>query len=141
MRVLFISTDFPFETNEGALTQGGGGACIAQLAEGMSDRGHDIEVVTRAEPDFTGELFDFPIHRTSFADMGFRESKITHYFSANKKCKQLLRDKKFDIIHSHNPLAGLTGTKVAKDNHIMIFFDMLFPRGKRRCPPLNKKKK
>jgi len=114
MRVLFVSTDFPYQAKEGAITQGGGGACIAQLAEGLSKEGFDIEVVTRLEPEITGELYDFPIHRTKFYNLGFRESKITHYLPATKECKRLLAEKEFDILHTHNPVAGLTGCKLSK---------------------------
>jgi len=115
MRVLFVSTDFPYAAKEGAITQGGGGACIAQLAEGLSKKGFDIELVTRLEPEMSGELYDFPIHRTKFYNLGFRESKITHYFPATKECKRLLSEKRFDLIHTHNPTAGMTGCKVSKE--------------------------
>ncbi len=114
MRILFVSTDFPYKARGGAVTQGGGGACIAQLAEGLSQNGFEIEVVTRSEPDMSGELYGFPIHRTNFYNLGFRESKITHYLPATKECKRLLSGKGFDIIHTHNPTAGLTGCKVSK---------------------------
>jgi len=114
MRLLFISTDFPYNSEEGTINQGGGGACVAQLAEALHNRGFEIEVVTSKEPSLKSELFDFPIHRTKFYNLGFRESKITHYISATREAKKLLSEKKFDIIHSHNPTAGLTGCKLAK---------------------------
>ncbi|MBN2518231.1 MAG: glycosyltransferase family 4 protein [Candidatus Altiarchaeota archaeon] len=114
MRVLFVSTDFPYRSKEGAMTQGGGGACIAQLAEGLTKKGIEVEVVTRKEPEMESELYGFPIYRTKFYNLGFRESKITHYFPATKECKRLLSEKKFDLIHTHNPTAGMTGCKVSK---------------------------
>jgi len=114
MRILFISTDFPYRAKEGAITQGGGGACIAQLANALHKKGFEIEVVTREEPNKKSEIYKFPIHRTKFYNLGFRESKITHYFPATKECKRLLNEKKFDIIHSHNPTAGMSGRKLHK---------------------------
>lgn len=114
MRLLFVSTDFPYRAKEGAVTQGGGGACIAQLAEGLDKKGFDIELVTRLEPEMSDELYGFPIHRTKFYDLGFRESKITHFVPATKECKRLLKEKAFDLIHTHNPTAGMTGCKVSK---------------------------
>jgi starch synthase len=113
MRILFVSTDFPYKAKEGAITQGGGGACIAQLAGMLDKLGIDLELVTRLEPSMEAELYDFPIHRTKFYNLGFRESKITHYFPATKEAKRLLTEKKFDLIHTHNPTAGMTGCKLA----------------------------
>jgi hypothetical protein len=47
MKILFVSTDFPFKSEKGTINQGGGGACIAQLAEGLAKKGLEIEVGTR----------------------------------------------------------------------------------------------
>jgi len=119
---LLVSTDFPYSTGSGSMTQGGGGACIAQLAEALDKAGIEVEIVTRKEPDLKSELFDFPIHRTHFYDFGFRESKITHCVPATQKVLELLRLKSFDIIHTHNPTAGLTGIAVSKTSklpHVM----------------------
>jgi len=120
MRVLFVATDFPYNSSEGTITQGGGGACVAQLANALHNRGIDIEVVTSKEPKLRNELYDFPIHRTKFYDLPFfkRESKITHYLQATKECIRLLTKKNFDIIHTHNPTAGLTGCKVSEKYNI-----------------------
>ncbi len=114
MRILFVSTDFPYSSGEGSVTQGGGGACVAQLAGELAGRGHDIEVVTRMEPELKSELFDFPVHRTKFYDLGFRESRITHYFPATREGKRLLKEKSFDLVHTHNPTAGMTGCSLSK---------------------------
>jgi glycosyltransferase involved in cell wall biosynthesis len=114
MKVLFVSTDFPYRSAAGDMTQGGGGACIAQLAGALDKKGLGVEVVTRSEPDLMSEIYKFPIHRTKYYNLGFRESKITHYFPATAEAKRLLKEKKFDIIHTHNPVAGLTGCKLAR---------------------------
>lgn len=119
-RILMVSTDFPYIGQEGFNVQGGGGACIAQLVDGLTQDGYDITIVTRTEPDLVDEAYDIPIYRTGYYNLGFRESKITHYMTATKKCKELMKEKKYDLIHTHNPVAGLTGNKVARGMpHIM----------------------
>lgn len=122
MRLLFVSTDFPYLADAGGMTQGGGGACVAQLANALDKRGYEIEVVTREEAGIKGELYDFPIHRTRFYDLGFRESKITHAIPATRKAVSLAKNGEFDLIHTHNPTAGLTGLLVGRKygiSHIM----------------------
>jgi len=122
MKILFISTDFPYNAGEGTLTQGGGGACVAQLAEALDEKGVDISVITRREPQLKREIYAFPIHRTDFYYLGFRESKITHVIPATQKCISLLKKEKFDLIHSHNPVAGMTGVLASKNfsmKHVM----------------------
>ncbi len=114
MRILFVSTDFPYRSTAGTITQGGGGACISQLADGLNKRGYEIEVITRTERDLSDEIYDFPIHRTKYYNLGFRESKITHYLTATKLAREIVSDRHFDIIHTHNPVAGLTGCKISK---------------------------
>lgn len=122
MKILFISTDFPYNAGEGTLTQGGGGACVAQLAEALDERGIEVSVITRREPELTREIYTFPIYRTHFYDLGFRESKITHALPATKKCVSLLKKEKFDLIHSHNPVAGMSGVFAGRNfsmKHVM----------------------
>jgi glycosyltransferase involved in cell wall biosynthesis len=114
MKILLVSTDFPYSTDAGSITQGGGGACIAQLAEGLHKKGLEVEVLSRTEPELKSELFDFPIHRTEFYDMGFRESKITHVIPATSACMRLLKQGDFDILHTHNPTAGMTGVACSR---------------------------
>ncbi|MBN2517866.1 MAG: glycosyltransferase family 4 protein [Candidatus Altiarchaeota archaeon] len=109
MEILLVSTDFPYVADTGTMTQGGGGACVAQLAEALSERGIDITVVTSQEPGMKKELFAFPIHRTKFYNLGFRESKITHSIPATMEVLRLTKKQGFDIIHTHNPTAGITG--------------------------------
>jgi len=113
MKVLFISTDFPYVSDKGTLTQGGGGACISQLAQALHEKGVIITVITRNEPGIKKELYDFPIHRTSFLWAGFRESKITHMLPATLEAIKKLDDS-FDIVHSHNPVAGVSGCIASK---------------------------
>lgn len=117
MKILMISTDFPYKTGDskhGTIIQGGGSACIAQLVEGLLKHNIDVAVVTRAEKHISRELYDIPICRTRFAYLGFRESKITHTLFALPAAARMVRSFKPDIIHSHNPPAALAGAVCAK---------------------------
>jgi glycosyltransferase involved in cell wall biosynthesis len=122
MEILLVSTDFPYVADTGTMTQGGGGACVAQLAEALSERGFGLTVVTSQEPRMKKELFAFPIHRKKFYDLGFRESKITHSIPATQEVMKLIKKREFDIIHTHNPTAGITGCiaqKLCRIPHLM----------------------
>lgn len=109
MRILMVSTDFPFISDSGTITQGGGGACVAQLTDSLIKRGVEQEVITRQVAGVKKELFGIPIHRTKFYDIGFRESAFTHVMPATKKAAELAKKVHFDIVHTHNPTAALTG--------------------------------
>jgi len=102
-----VSTDFPYRSPACAIVQGGGGACISQLVGGLLEKGVGVSVVTRSEPDLTGEIFPCPIYRTRFAWLGFRESKITHSLFVLPKLLSLLASEHFDVIHAHNPAAAI----------------------------------
>lgn len=116
MHVLHVTTDLPYRIHgKGVITQGGGGACVAQLIQGLLEKNIEIEVVTsRVDAEDYEELFDIPIYRTSLPNFGFRESRFFHISSATEKTLELVRRKKFDLVHTHNPTAGLTGCLVSK---------------------------
>lgn len=114
MKVCILTTDFPYRREEGTITQGGGGACVAQLVKGLIEEGIEVVVITRAERGKYKEIFNIPIHRTTFLNFGFRESKITHSIFAFIKGIEVFRKEKFDIIHSHNPPAALSGVCLSK---------------------------
>src|SRR3989339_794828 len=114
MKILMISTDFPYKSVDGTIIQGGGSACIAQLVEGLLKKGIEVAIVTRAEVNISEELFDIPIYRTRFVYLGFRESKITHSLFAFPAVLNAIKEFKPDIIHSHNPPAALVGILCAK---------------------------
>ena len=114
MKILMISTDFPYKANGGTVIQGGGSACIAQLVEGLLKKGVEVAVVTRSEKNISEELYSIPLYRTKFLYLGFRESKITHSLFALPKALKAVKEFNPDIIHSHNPPAALTGIACAK---------------------------
>lgn len=114
MKVLMITTDFPYASNSGTITQGGGGSCVAQLVKGLKKRKINVSVITREEKHMQKELMDVPIHRTKFVYLGFRESKITHSLFSLPAAISIVRKENPDIIHSHNPAAAITGIAVAK---------------------------
>ncbi len=114
MKILTITTDFPYRSEDGTITQGGGGSCVAQLVKGLDKRGIEISVITREEKNLKKELLTVPIHRTKFVYLGFRESKITHSVFALPSAMNIVKKEKPDIIHSHNPAAALIGIACAK---------------------------
>ncbi len=114
MSICMFATDFPYVAVGGAVTQGGGGACAAQLVGALIKKGVSVSVITRAEENSKGEIFRIPIYRTGFAYLGFRESKITHSVFALPTALSVLRRERFDVLHSHNPPAALTALVVSK---------------------------
>lgn len=107
MKVLMISTDFPYlARGQDELVQGGAAACVAQLASALHEKKIDAEVITRKERECT-EIYKFPIYRTYYLNLGFRSSKITHALSATLKALSI--SNRFDVVHSHNPAAGIAG--------------------------------
>ncbi|MDO8554692.1 MAG: glycosyltransferase family 4 protein [Candidatus Micrarchaeota archaeon] len=114
MKILTITTDFPYKSEDGTITQGGGGSCVAQLVRGLDRKGIKVSVVTREEKNLKKELLDIPIHRTKFIYLGFRESKITHSIFALPSAMNIVKKENPDIIHSHNPAAALVGIACAK---------------------------
>lgn len=117
-----ICTDFPYKSKDGTIIQGGGSACIAQLVEGLIKQNIKVAVVTRSENDIAEELFNIPIHRTSFLYLGFRESKITHSLFSLPTTMKVIKEFRPDIIHSHNPPAAITGfacTRLYRKPHLL----------------------
>ncbi|MEW6328838.1 MAG: glycosyltransferase family 4 protein [Candidatus Micrarchaeota archaeon] len=114
MKICMVATDFPYREREGTITQGGGGACAAQLVGALVKKGVSVSVITRAEENSKGEIFRIPVYRTGFAYLGFRESKITHSIFALPTAFLVFSRERFDVLHSHNPPAALTATIISK---------------------------
>ncbi len=114
MKILMITTDFPYRTDDGTIIQGGGSECVAQLVGALIKRGFEIVILTRKERKYAKELFDIKIYRTRSINLGFRESKITHSVTALAPALNIMRKEKPDIIHSHNPPAALVAIACAK---------------------------
>ena len=114
MKILMVSTDFPFESKKGLISQGGGSSCVFQLVNSLLNKNIDVNVVTRYEDDMYKEILDIPVYRTKFVYLGFRESKILHSAFAFPQVIKAIRDQNPDIIHSHNPAAALVAIPCAK---------------------------
>ncbi|MBS3068348.1 glycosyltransferase family 4 protein [Candidatus Micrarchaeota archaeon] len=138
MRILMISTDFPYKSKDGTIIQGGGSACIAQLVEGLLKKNVELAVVTRAEKNIDQELFKIPIYRTRFLYLGFRESKITHSLFSLPTAIKAIKEFNPDVIHSHNPPAALTGIACAKLFHKPHFLTMHGPWSEVRIKGIKK---
>lgn len=113
MKICVVTTDFPCKRTEGSVTYGGAGACMAQLVEGLIREGIDVTVVTRKEAGDYDELFNIPIHRTSYLNLG-RTGKITHSLFVLPTLLGVCKRGSFDLIHSHNPPAALPAFIVSK---------------------------
>ena len=113
-----VATDFPVKRGGASVTYGGAGACMAQLVGGLIESGVEVSVVSRREKGEYSELFDIPVHRTGFLDLGFRSSKISHMFTVQKKLDGIVGDGGFDLIHSHNPPAAYPAQKTSRRNNI-----------------------
>ncbi len=114
MKVLMITTDFPYKSSDGTVTHGGGGSCVAQLVKGLHVKKVNVSVITREEKNLKSELLNVPIYRTRFVYLGFRESKITHSLFALPRAIEIVRKENPEVIHSHNPAAALIGIACAK---------------------------
>jgi len=73
----------------------------------LVERGVEVAVVTRRERGSYSELFDVPIYRTGFLDVGVRSSKISHSFTVVPTLRRVLKEGGFDVVHSHNPPAAI----------------------------------
>ncbi|MCX6654455.1 MAG: glycosyltransferase family 4 protein [Candidatus Bathyarchaeota archaeon] len=106
-------------TEKGKMLQGGVGQCILQLTKGLLKKGINVSIVTRAETGNFKEVLDIPIHRASYLDLGFRESKVT---SIPMMFLKGFNPKNVDIVHSHNPPGALSAYPVLlkrKHPHMM----------------------
>ncbi len=138
LKICMLATDFPCVRDDGVVTYGGAGACMAQLVEGLLNEGVDVSVVTRREKGSYREIFDIPIHRTSYLNLGSRESKITHSIYALPKAYSVCKKEKPDVIHSHNPPAALPATAVGRLLNIPHLLTMHGPWSSVRLNPMTK---
>ena len=114
MKVCMVATDFPVKREGASVTYGGAGACMAQLVRGLTGVGVEVTLVTRKEKGEYSEIFNVPVYRTPYMDFGLRESKITHAATVLPTLLKVVRNEKFDVIHSHNPPASLPAIVASK---------------------------
>jgi glycosyltransferase involved in cell wall biosynthesis len=91
---------------------------MAQLVGGLKAAGVDVTVVTRKEKGEYSELFDVPVYRTGFVDLGLRSFKITHAVTVLPTLGRVVKEGGFDVVHSHNPPAGFPASIAAKKNDV-----------------------
>lgn len=139
MKVCMLATDFPVKRGGASVTYGGAGACMAQLVEGVAGEGVEVTVVTRREQGDYSELFDVPVHRTSYLGQGLRPAKVTHSLWVLPTLYRVLGNEKFDLIHSHNPLAGYPGNRAGKKFGIPHLTTMHGPWARVRLNPVSRK--
>lgn len=114
MKILHVTTDFPYIKDGKVCNYGGLGLCVTQLIEGLKSKGIEVDVLSRNEPGIEKELFD-NVYRSPY--IGFSNSrnwKLTHAITLIPKLVQLIKNNKYDVIHVHNPPAGWWSLHVAK---------------------------
>ena len=115
IRVLHITTDFPFMKDEKICSYGGLGLCVEQLVNGLLRRGLDVDILSREENNIEQEMIIGRIYRTRFIKLSdSRDWKLTHSFTILPKYLYLLWMKDYDIIHAHNPPAALFSIPIAR---------------------------
>lgn len=122
MKILMITTDFPYVARGGTVVQGGGSECVAQLVNALLERKYEVIVIAKKEHDIESEVVNAKIYRIRTPYLGFRESKIMHSLTASIPALNIVRKERPDIIHSHNPpgaLIGIPCTKIFKKPHIL----------------------
>jgi D-inositol-3-phosphate glycosyltransferase len=115
IRVLHITTDFPFMRDGKICSYGGLGLCVEQLVSGLLKCGLDVDILSRKEKDIEQEIVIGRVYRTRFIKLSnSRDWKLTHSFTLIPTFLSLLWMKDYDIIHAHNPPAALFSIPIAR---------------------------
>jgi len=134
MKVLHVTTDFPYKKDGKVITYGGLGVCVLQLVEGLKKNGIEVDVLTSTADYEDG--FEEPIngvYRSGYIKIGkSRNWKLTHTITSLYRFFRLLNKNKYDLIHVHNPPAGLLTTIVADKANIPSLMTMHGPWAKVR---------
>ncbi|MFH1787848.1 MAG: glycosyltransferase family 4 protein [Candidatus Altiarchaeota archaeon] len=138
MKVCMVATDFPVKRGGSSVTYGGAGACMAQLVGGLLEKGVDVSVVTRREDGEYAEVFEAPVYRTDFLDLGFRSAKITHAVTVLPALKRVVKEGGFDVVHSHNPPAAFPAQIAANKNGVPHVTTMHGPWANVRLNPASR---
>ena len=129
MKVLHITTDFPYEKDGKIITYGGLGVCVLQLVEGLKERGVEVDILSSYADYKDG--YDEPVdnvYRTGYIKFGkSRNWKLTHTFTSLFRFLRLINKNKYDIIHVHNPPAGVLTTIIAEKANIPSVMTMHGP--------------
>lgn len=115
MRVLHITTDYPYLKDGKIVNYGGLGLCVSQMVSGLMDKGIDVDVLSRRDKN-TGDIEEISdnIYRTwYFSPTKSRNWKLTHAFTMIPTLVKLLAKNKYDIVHMHNPPAAFMAIGIA----------------------------
>ena len=87
---------------------GGLGMCVLQLVSGLRERGVDVDVLSRKNGTSEGEVVS-NVTRTPYIRLTkSRNWKLTHGFTLMPTLIKMMLKKNYDIVHVHNPPAGIT---------------------------------
>ena len=113
MKVLHVTTDFPFERDGKLANYGGLGLCVLQLVEGLREKGVDVDVLSRSEGSIDREITDGVIRAPFIKLSGSRDWKLTHGITLVPWLLTCFSMKNYDIVHVHNPPAGMLALPVS----------------------------
>jgi len=122
MRICMLALDFPYLGKNGVLSRGGAGSCVKQLSDALHARGYDITMISDKHSDYIREVAPYKVMRVPSVYFGIREFKglsaIPMLFNS------CICRSDFDIIHAHNPLAGVAAIPLAKRAHAPLILTM-----------------
>jgi len=114
MRVLHVCTDFPMVKDGDVESYGGLGLCALQLIKGLKRNGIDVDVISRNESYSGSEIIDNVTRVPYFKLSNSRNWKLTHGLTLIPTFIRKILMHKYDIIHVHNPPAGMVALLLAK---------------------------
>lgn len=134
MKVLQITTDYPYMKDGKVVNYGGLGVCVSQLVSGLAERGIEVDVLTRCDKNSEdmGEMSDNVNRTWYFSPTKSRNWKLTHSFTMLPKLVKMLSDNKYDIVHMHNPPAAFMSMGIASRYGVKTLVTMHGPWAKVR---------
>jgi len=129
MKVLHITTDYPYNKDGKVINYGGLGMCVSQLVGGLSERGIDVDILTRSNKDSSGmgEISDNVFRTWYFSPTKSRNWKLTHSVTMIPKLVKLLSKNKYDIVHMHNPPSAFISAGVVAKSGVKTIMTMHGP--------------
>jgi glycosyltransferase involved in cell wall biosynthesis len=114
LKVLHVSTDFPSKVDGKLHNYGGLGMCLFQLVDGLTQRGVDLDILTRKDDGNCTEIIPGTIRVPYIKLTKSRNWKLTHGITLIPRLLLSLVNNKYDILHAHNPPAAMFSIPIAK---------------------------
>lgn len=143
LRVALISYHTSPLASLGSSAAGGMNLYVRRLAEGLSDRGHEVDIFTRRECADCDREQEFtpgarlvlvragPTRVISKSELGEHTPTFARNVASYASCRAL----KYDVIHSHYWLSGLAAQALRTSDQPLIHMFHTLSRVKRRYQP------